>query len=208
MARVEFEENESKNLDEQKNLHFEENCNAVKYELPSIAVITFPGIVIHELTHYFALLVTGAKVVSYKLWSDKYAYVSFKPNTRFSFVFTAGAPFLVGTILAIAFFDQFFNSLATREVLLSAFWFWLGASTSIHAVPSIPDLKLAQTGLKESWKGKTLADQITMLIFYVPVAYPLLWFLEIREKIFKNRNGNYAWTILLLLFTAGIQNAI
>lgn len=206
--RREFEDDEPTPRKEAnfKTLHSKETTVELKF--PSLWNVTFPGVVIHELTHYFLILITGGKIVGASLFGAKQASVTFKPNSLFPLILISTAPMLIGTIIAIAFFDQFFNALGNPDVLMATFWLWLGFSTAMHANPSVPDLKIAEKSIDALWKTSKPLDAIIALILYVPIAYPLLFFAQLREKTFNGAQGDYAWTILLLILTAGIQQYI
>ena len=205
--RSEFEHDEEEKL-QTRTTHKEVSTleeTELEVKFPSMWNATFPGVVIHELTHYVCILVTRAEVIASSLFGQGKAFVRFKPNSLFALVFISIAPMILGTIIAVLFYELFFQTIATGNTLWAIFWLWLGFSTAMHAHPSKPDMAIASKALDLMWKGKTAIDVLIMLLIYVPIAYPLIWLSKIKAAIFDGAQGSYAWAIILLIFTVGIH---
>ena len=131
------------------------------------AIIAFPGVIIHELSHLFACLITLAKVEEVKLFSLSGGFVKHK-KSKLPIIgepIISLFPVIGGTIsLFIIFFlfginlpDLRFNLnfiLESRDLFLSewrnlSFWILIYLSTSIiiSIIPSKKDLKNSLSGL-------------------------------------------------------------
>lgn len=120
----------------------------------AIMMITFPGVIIHEIAHKFFCDIFGIKVnkVKYFIISEKIqGYVSTDPikNLKHQYLVSVG-PFIINTL---------FCSLLTFPYALTYLWFgqcnieedqihqmifyamaWVGFSSGMHAFPSNTDL--------------------------------------------------------------------
>ena len=113
-----------------------------------ISIITFPGVIIHELAHQVFCMLCGLHVyeVKYFQFGNPCGYVIHETSNQPSKVFlTSMGPFLINTILGMLIllpasvelisFREFSNPL---NLLLG----WLGFSILMHACPSTGDAKV------------------------------------------------------------------
>lgn len=140
-----------------------------------ISIITFPGVIIHELAHQIFCYLCGLKVyeVKYFQFSNPCGYVVHEATDKPGKIFlTSMGPFFVNTILGILIilpasieviaFKQYSN----LPVLVLA---WLGFSILMHAFPSTGDAQVMVDGiLKNKEVGiipKILAAPFILLVY-------------------------------------------
>lgn len=122
-----------------------------------IAVLTFPGVIVHELAHQFFCYLCHIPVYEVKYFQFKnpngYVIHEKSNNPLSSFVISIG-PFLINTLLGafILFPATIENSVfGISSIALNNVTYWLGLSIIMHAFPSIPDAKvLVQNILKNN----------------------------------------------------------
>lgn len=116
-----------------------------------IAVLTFPGVIVHELAHQLACRMMKVPVLEVKYFQFKNpcGYVIHDATDRplANFVISAG-PFLLNTVLGVAIvfpgmviyhaFRSSSDPLVTVAMLVSL---WLGVSILAHSFPSRGDAK-------------------------------------------------------------------
>ena len=124
-----------------------------------IALLTFPGIIVHELGHLIMCRIAGVRVQAYSLirWGNPMGYVIHeKPKSLFkSFLITFGPFFIntLGTMLAIIAGGM----LSYLNPLLAWLFLWLAASIGMHAFPSFQDAKSLLSHVMETVnKGQIL----------------------------------------------------
>lgn len=140
-----------------------------------ISVITFPGVIVHELAHQLFCYLCGLKVyeVKYFQFSNPCGYVIHEGTDNPLKIFlTSMGPFFVNTILGLLIitpasieviaFDQYNNVL----VLAIA---WLGFSILMHAFPSTGDAKVMVDGILRNERvgilPKILAAPFVLLVY-------------------------------------------
>ncbi|MDF2536880.1 MAG: hypothetical protein K0R18_3042 [Bacillales bacterium] len=106
-----------------------------------ISIVTFPGIIVHELAHQIFCWIMKVPVFEVKYFQLKNpcGYVIHEATEKplANFMISIG-PFFVNTVLGciIAFPGLFFTKLDSNSGALSA---WLGISILMHAFPSKGD---------------------------------------------------------------------
>lgn len=102
-----------------------------------IGLLTFPGVIFHELGHQFFCILAGVKVrkVVYFRFGNPAGYVIHdSPDSILKSLIITFGPFISGTL-----FSLFFFSLSkTSNTLL---FLWLGFSVAMHCFPSSGDAK-------------------------------------------------------------------
>ncbi len=106
-----------------------------------ISLVTFPGIIVHEIGHLAMCKVANVKVYEYSLlrWSEPMGYVVHdKPESLFkSFLITFG-PFFANTLVAVLL--GIIAGLASYlSPILGIVLLWLTISVGMHAFPSFKD---------------------------------------------------------------------
>jgi len=112
-----------------------------------IAVLTFPGVIVHEAAHAFFCRVFGIPIleVKYFRFGNPAGYVIHgeTSNTKAQFFITMG-PFIINSALCVLFCSAAFLPIWVFDVAdpLAWFFYWLGLSIGMHAIPSTQDLKV------------------------------------------------------------------
>ncbi len=103
-----------------------------------LSIITFPGVIFHELAHQIFCYLTGVKVfkVRYIRLGNPPGYVVHAEPTRFFQAFFIDvAPFILNSVLAILFF------IWARFSNYYLLFIWLAVSAGMHCFPSREDAK-------------------------------------------------------------------
>jgi len=149
-----------------------------------IALLTFPGVIIHEFAHKIACDMTNVRVyrVCYFQIGNPAGYVEHEPPWKYSQAFTITvAPFLVNSIVAILIFALALKTPLNMEIYgikLRYILYWLGISIGMHAFPSSHDAKNLWNFTKKVWRGNPLVIlgiPIVVLI-YIADALRYIWF--------------------------------
>ena len=137
----------------------------------------FPGVVLHELAHYFACVLVGVKVFRARLFDANEAFVQHeKPNAWQSFIITL-APFALNSFLG-ALLLLAANDLVSARNILSLALYWLALSFLFHSFPSSHDAMNSFNAAKEACLKRieqgSLHSRIAWL-FLAPVIFlPIL----------------------------------
>ena len=121
-----------------------------------IALVTFPGIILHEWAHKFSCDRTRVPVYKtcYFRLGDPPGYVIHGPVDNYGKAFLiATAPFLINTTFALIFF---FIAVVIPLGVAAYILCWLGISIAIHSFPSSQDADNLWTQAKEAWRHNPL----------------------------------------------------
>ena len=148
-----------------------------------IALLTFPGIIVHEAAHMFFCKIKKVPIIEVKFFqfsSNMVGYVLHEDPKNFntSFLISIG-PFLINTLLCIiicfpaalpiSFFDDF--------NFITIFLTWLGVSIGMNAFPSNQDAKIIwEKALEEIKKANPLAIISFPLVILIFIANALRFF--------------------------------
>lgn len=156
-----------------------------------IAVLTFPGIIIHEWAHKF--FCDRASVPVYKTCyfrlGNPTGYVIHGPADSYGKAFLIDiAPFIINTSIAFLIFLIAVN--ASLGITNICILYWLGISIAMHSLPSSGDADNLWNNSKKAWKRNPLA------LF----GFPLVGLIKLTKKL------NIIWfdllyAIALLLLT-------
>jgi hypothetical protein len=136
-----------------------------------IALVTFPGVVVHEIAHRFFCDVTDTPVYEvdyYSPGSNPAGYVVHGPprSLRAGLLISCG-PLLVNTVLcAVLTFTVAYQTLILNSSLNDpVLWVlaWLGYSIGMHAIPSRQDAASFTAQVKEA-RGHGLTLQLARLM--------------------------------------------
>lgn len=123
-----------------------------------IALLTFPGIVLHEWSHKFFCdrLAIPVRKTCYFTLGNPSGYVIHSEVKNFNkMLLVTIAPFLTNTAFALAVFV-----LALQMPRRTGVYFglcWLGVAIAMHSLPSVQDLHNLYLHAKQSWKHNALA---------------------------------------------------
>jgi len=135
-----------------------------------ITLVTFPGVVVHEIAHQFFCRLTGTAVldVCYFRMGNPAGYVVHeRPRTRAKALLVSIAPFIVNTLLGAMIAAPAAISAFTFEDgdFLDGLLIWLGVSIAMHAFPSRQDAQSLWSAFKEErWWIKALIAPIVFVI--------------------------------------------
>lgn len=109
-----------------------------------IAIVTFPGVIVHEFAHMFFCKICGVAVLDacYFRVGDPAGYIVHEKTSDFySSFFIATGPFLVNSILCFLICFPAYVPISYFDLgqPLSYFLMWLGISIGMHAIPSTGD---------------------------------------------------------------------
>jgi len=112
---------------------------------PLIAILTFPGVIIHEAAHLFFCKLFKLQVynVCFLRFGNPAGFVIHEKTENFTALFFVSmGPFLGNTLLCAIFCTAAFLPVWELKVFdpLAYFFYWLGLSIGMHAFPSTGDL--------------------------------------------------------------------
>ncbi|MDR1674498.1 MAG: metalloprotease family protein [Oscillospiraceae bacterium] len=129
-----------------------------------IAIITFPGVIVHELAHQIFCRIRRVPVyeVKYFQFANPCGYVVHEPsdNPLTTFIIAIG-PFIVNTLLGalilmpvsieiMEFGGMRFELISDVLFIPKLICFWLGISIVMHAFPSTGDAKVLITNIMKN----------------------------------------------------------
>ena len=150
-----------------------------------IAIVTFPGVIVHEVAHQLFCRLRGVPVydVRYFQFNMKTAgYVLHAPPQDFgtTFLISVG-PLVVNTLLCLAI--CFSASIPYRvfgdRSLQTYFLLWLGVSIGMHAFPSNQDAKHVWSAAKAEIQKKSVLAVLAfpfVILVYVANLLSIIWF--------------------------------
>jgi len=143
----------------------------------TVSLLTFPGVIIHELGHklFCDFMNVKVKEVKYFRLGDPAGYVIHDAPRNFkqSFFITVG-PFIFGTLLSIIFF--IYSKFYAGNLLAEILFFWLGISSAARCFPSYSDAKVL-------WKE---TNRHIKRNFFAIIGYPfvlLIWIVNWLDVI-------------------------
>lgn len=112
-----------------------------------IALLTFPGVIVHEAAHMLFCKLGRVAVldVCFYRWGNPAGYVIHEEPTNFGTAFLVSVgPFIVNSLLCIVLCFPAFVPVRVfdRPDPISYFLLWLGLSIGMHAFPSTQDAKV------------------------------------------------------------------
>ena len=132
-----------------------------------IALVTFPGVIVHEAAHLFFCKVRRVAVfdVCYFRLGNPSGYVIHEIPDSFlsSFLISVG-PFIINSILCVLFCFPAFVPVRVfnQKDPICYFLIWLGVSIGMHAFPSTQDAKVLWQQAK---KAASLFNPLAILSF-------------------------------------------
>ncbi|HIE34051.1 MAG TPA: hypothetical protein EYP86_02795, partial [Candidatus Altiarchaeales archaeon] len=106
-------------------------------------IITFPGVVFHEFSHYLTCRLLGIRIKEVKFFKLGHVLGYVKHDEVKSFAknfLIIIAPFFGNSLVSILCFSIIL--FLKPEFWISVFFFWLGMSSAMHAAPSNPDAQI------------------------------------------------------------------
>jgi hypothetical protein len=173
---------------------------------PVIALITFPGIIVHETAHLLFCKVFRIPVfdVCYFRLGNPAGYVLHQKTDRFvAIFFVCLGPFFINTALCIVFCSVAFLPVWVLKVgdIFAYFFYWLGISIGMHSFPSSEDLtNLYEVAPAEAKRFNPLA------ILSLPLIY-VLFVLNLARFVWADLGYGLAVGILapIAIFRAVVR---
>ena len=148
-----------------------------------IALVTFPGVIVHEAAHQLMCRFTGTpvlKVCYFRLGTPSGYVVHDEASSGWKHFLISVAPFLINSIvgmlicLPVALARAEHTPMEPLDVLLG----WLGLSVAMHSFPSTGDassLWHSLKGPKSSWLLRLIGYPAVGVI-YLGAALSVVWF--------------------------------
>ena len=148
-----------------------------------IALLTFPGVIVHEAGHLFFCKLFRLQVydVCFFRFGNPAGYVLHEKTDNFTALFFVSmGPFFANTLLCIVFCTASFLPIWELKIddLLAYFYYWLGLSIGMHAFPSTADLSnMWEIGpeLARKWNPLAIISLPLVAILYVLNFARVLW---------------------------------
>jgi len=121
-----------------------------------IALLTFPGVILHEWAHKFSCDRTGVPVLKtcYFRLGNPAGYIIHGPVDSYGKAFLiATAPFLVNSVIAVI---SFLIAVIIPMGIAAYILFWLGISLAMHSFPSTQDADMLWGSARTAWKRNPL----------------------------------------------------
>jgi len=143
-----------------------------------ISLLTFPGVIAHELGHLMLCRLTGIKVYEYALLQLKnpMGFVAHEnPQSVWKGFLISFGPFFLNSLLAVllAIIWMF-----TPNALIGLFVLWLAFSIGAHAFPSTGDAKSLWKQTKESFTQKKFWNGVFVpfiILIYIGAILSVFW---------------------------------
>lgn len=139
-----------------------------------VSAFTFPGVVVHELSHQICCRICRTPVyeVKYFQLDYPYGYVVHEPaQNPWKNLFTAMGPFFINTILGMLItlpaYVNIFNyglkvgTLGLFVYISSIILYWFGISVLMHAFPSTGDAKSMVQSILKNKEVNAFAKVVT-----------------------------------------------
>ncbi|MCX8158522.1 MAG: M50 family metallopeptidase [Candidatus Diapherotrites archaeon] len=135
----------------------------------ALYLLLFPGVILHEFSHYIACLLVGVKVHKAKFFSFEEAYVKHSMPGLWESLFITISPFFFCNLLGIIFFIEAKN-LMNYYFLISVVYYWISLSSIYFSFPSDQDAHNSLQILLDFIKKKVLIGKIFNRIFWLLIS--------------------------------------
>jgi hypothetical protein len=170
---------------------------------PLIALLTFPGVIVHEAAHLFFCKLFKLQVydVCFFRFGNPAGYVLHEKTENFTAIFFVSmGPFVGNTLLCVLFCSAAFLPVWELNVTdpFAYFFYWLGLSIGMHAFPSTGDL----SNLWEIAPGRAKQGNVLAIVSLPLVA--ILYVLNLARVVWADLGYGLAVGILgpIALFRA------
>lgn len=143
-----------------------------------IAILTFPGVIVHEAGHRLFCSLAGVRVYKtcYFRLGNPAGYVIHGPVQNYGAGFLiCVAPFIVNTAIALLIFSIAVN---VSSIAVALPLYWLGISIGMHAFPSSGDADNLWRYSKAAWRRNPLAvlGFPAVIIIKIAAVLSIIWF--------------------------------
>jgi hypothetical protein len=169
-----------------------------------ISLLTFPGIIVHELAHSTFCNITRVQVykVCYFRLGNPSGFVIHEPASSYwKAILIDIAPFLINTLISLLLFAIAVN---LSQSFVAYLLYWLGISTAIHSFPSNSDADNLWSQSKSFWKRNPLAlisfpivGIIKLVTFLSKIGFDLLYAVALLLLVSLLFKGESLWNSLI-----------
>ena len=143
-----------------------------------IAILTFPGVIVHEAGHRLFCSLAGVRVYKtcYFRLGNPAGYVIHGPVHNYGAGFLiCVAPFIVNTAIALLIFSIAVN---VSSIAVAFPLYWLGISIGMHAFPSSGDADNLWRYSKAAWRHNPLAvlGFPAVILIKIAAVLSIIWF--------------------------------
>jgi hypothetical protein len=162
-----------------------------------IAILTFPGVIIHELGHYIFCRIRNVQVYDAKFFQfdmNVSGYVIHEQPKDFLSVFLISTgPLVINTILCliVTLPASIPYYLFGDRSIITFFYLWLGISIGMHAFPSNQDADILWIKAKDEVKKGSVLAVVSMplcVLVFIANLLRVVWF-----------DAVYAFSVAILL---------
>lgn len=171
----------------------------------SLNLLFFPGMILHEFSHFVACAFLGVKVSRLKLFGVKEAFVEHaKPNAWQSVAITL-APFFLCNLLSFLLFN-YANELVGAQNILSILAYWLALSLALFSFPSKQDALNAFNSFIDFYKEKlfgkdSLLEKLIWLAAFPFLFVPLVLVLGTMLAFDYSVSLRFIWAVAIFVFS-------
>ncbi|MDO8538651.1 MAG: metalloprotease family protein [archaeon] len=178
----------------------------------SPAIVFFPGMILHELAHYFACVLLNVKVHKVKLFDLESAFVVHDKAVAWKAVIITLAPFFLNNFLGLSILSIAFQFLSTNP-LISLILIWLAVSLFYFCFSSLQDAKNAFNSSIEFYddhifKKGNILEKIFWLATFPFIFIPLIIVLAFMLAFHYSFALRILWIIFLLFFSLNPSSAL
>ncbi|MBI3587853.1 hypothetical protein HY995_06060 [Candidatus Micrarchaeota archaeon] len=175
----------------------------------------FPGLVMHEFSHYILCILAGCRVHEVVWWSRRGGHVMHTRVRGSASVLISLAPLIVNNILAVIFITDGLSKLGAQnyffDTFLGVFLLWLGFSLAVYAFPSRHDLKMSRKAIDLSLAKRKGAPGIQGL--WAALAYPFVYLLHfilmfVIAPFSTIKTLRLVWGLLLIYIISSAPNLL
>jgi hypothetical protein len=176
------------------------------------AIIFFPGMILHEISHYIACIILRVKVHKVKLFDLNTAFVIHDKTNAWKAIIITLAPFLLNNLLGLELLN-FGLRLAETQILLSVLFFWFSVSLFYFCFPSLQDAKNAFNSTIEFYDQRVfhkgnIFQKLFWLITFPFIFIPLIIVLAIMLAFHYSFILRILWIIFMLFFALNPASAL
>ncbi len=168
-----------------------------------LLILTFPGVIIHEMSHEFFCRRSGLtvrKVRYFRIGNPAGYVITDSPKKYEQALSITVGPFLINTIFSLAiFFFAFLVIIPAKYFfgLWAIIFLWLAFSIAIHSFPSPEDANVLWNFSKKNWKTA----------LWIPISFPVVLLIK-TANILRYIGFDFIYAIILAGLSFFAANAV